>query len=68
SLTGSDYTMTVGDPEPTLTDFNATATDNHGTTIPVTMDMSQVDLTNAGTYNVVLSTADGQSKTVTLTV
>ncbi|WP_231921617.1 leucine-rich repeat protein [Levilactobacillus zymae] len=68
SLTGSNYTMTVGDPEPTLTDFNATATDNHGTTIPVTMDMSQVDLTKAGTYNVVLSTADGQTKTVTLTV
>ncbi|WP_157050066.1 leucine-rich repeat protein, partial [Levilactobacillus acidifarinae] len=68
SLTGSDYAMTVGDAEPTLTDFNATATDNHGETIPVTMDLSQADLTKAGTYDVVLSTADGQSKTVTLTV
>ncbi|MDT6980933.1 leucine-rich repeat protein [Levilactobacillus zymae] len=68
SLTGTDYSMTVGDAEPTLANFNATATNNHGTTIPVTMNLSQADLTKAGTYNVVLTTSDGQSKTVTLTV
>lgn len=68
SLNGSDFTMTVGDSAPTVSDFQATATDKDGKELDVTVDLSKADLTKAGTYDVVLSTSDGQSKTVKLTV
>ncbi|HIW71983.1 MAG TPA: leucine-rich repeat protein [Candidatus Levilactobacillus faecigallinarum] len=68
SLTGQDYTMYVGDPQPTVADFAATATDKTGTTQEVTADLKGVDYTTAGTYAVKLTTADGQQRTVTLTV
>jgi len=65
---GSNYTMHIGDPTPTAKDFNATATNDAGQQEPVNVDLSQANLTAAGTYNVGLSTTDGQSKTVQLTV
>ena len=68
SIDGSDYAMYVGDKEPTVTDFNASATDKDGNAVDVTADFSAVDFAKAGTYDVVLSAADGQNKTVTLTV
>ncbi|WP_125760785.1 leucine-rich repeat protein [Companilactobacillus hulinensis] len=68
TLTGSDYTMHVGDATPTTADFQATATDDNDQPITVMVDLSKVDLSKAGDYGVVLSTADGQSKTVTLHV
>jgi len=68
SLTGSDYTMYVGDPTPGATEFNATATDKAGNPVSVTVDLSQADLTTPGDYPVTLTTTDGQKKTVTLHV
>ncbi|WP_201011838.1 bacterial Ig-like domain-containing protein, partial [Lactococcus lactis] len=68
SINGSDYSMTLGDKEPTVSDFKASATDKDGNNLDVTADFSKVDFTKAGTYDVVLNTADGQSKTVKLTI
>ncbi|WP_201307991.1 leucine-rich repeat protein [Companilactobacillus farciminis] len=68
SLVGSNYTMHVGDPTPTASDFQASATDVNGNPLDVKVDLSKADLNTAGTYDVVLSTADGQEKTVQLTV
>ncbi|MBS9336742.1 mucin-binding protein, partial [Fructobacillus papyrifericola] len=68
SINGSDYKMTVGDPQPTVSDFQATATNFEGKNIPVNVDLSQANLNEAGTYEVILSTEDGQSKRVQLIV
>lgn len=65
SLTGDDYTMTLGDAKPTVSDFNAKATDANGNSIDVTLDMSKVDFNKVGSYPVILR-AGGQQKTVTL--
>ncbi|WP_147007667.1 leucine-rich repeat protein, partial [Levilactobacillus spicheri] len=68
AINGQDYTMYVGDPTPTTTDFLASATDKTGSALPVTLDLSQATLTAAGTYPVTLTASDGQTKTVTLTL
>lgn len=68
SIDGSDFTMTIGDKTPEASDFQATATDKGGNTVEVTMDLSQADINTSGTYDVILTSADGQAKTVKLTV
>ncbi|MGM0219522.1 hypothetical protein [Enterococcus sp. AZ126] len=68
AITGSDYTMYVGDPEATLADFNASAVDKDGNMIELTLDLSKVDFSKAGTYEVVLAAADGQKKSVQLII
>lgn len=68
SITGADFSMYVGDKEPTPSDFNASATDKDGKSIEVKTDFSGVNFAKAGTYDVVLTSADGQTKTVKLTV
>ena len=68
SITGSDFSMYVGDPTPTVTDFKGSATDKTGAASEVTVDLSQADLKTAGTYMVTLTSADGQTKEVKLTV
>ncbi|PGE36542.1 hypothetical protein, partial [Bacillus cereus] len=44
------------------------ATDKNGTSLDVMADFSKVDFKKIGTYDVVLNTIDGQSKTVKLTI
>ncbi|PTM23290.1 hypothetical protein DA798_04325 [Lactobacillus sp. PFC-70] len=68
TLTGQDYTMYVGDPTPTSADFGATATDVEGQPTDVMVDLAHVDLTTPQTYQVELSTADGQKLVVNLHV
>lgn len=68
SLAGSDYTMYIGDPAPTVSDFKASATDENGNPEAVILDLSKADYSKAGDYEVGLSTADGQKKTVVLHV
>ncbi|MFT8337730.1 leucine-rich repeat domain-containing protein, partial [Schleiferilactobacillus harbinensis] len=68
SFAGSDFTAYVGDPKPTLADFKASATGKDGKAVDVTADLSKVNMQKAGTYDVVLTAADGQTKTVKLTV
>jgi hypothetical protein len=65
-ISGSDYTMYLGDPRPTATAFAAQALDVNGQKMVVTPDFSQVNFTQAGSYPVTLKSADGQSKIVTL--
>lgn len=68
SISADDFTMRVGDPTPTVDDFKASATDKDGNAIKVSVDLSKADLSTPGTYDVVLTAADGQTKTVKLTV
>lgn len=68
SLTGENATITVGDATPTAATFHAQATDKHGQTIPVAVDLSGAQLDTPGTYDVRLTTSDDQSLTVKLTV
>lgn len=68
SLLGEDATITVGDPAPTSETFKAKATDKDGQALPVVVDLSQATLNQPGRYPVTLTTRDGQSKAVTLTV
>ena len=68
SISASDYTTYVGAAKPTATDFKATATDKDGNNSSVNVDLSKADLTKAGVYDVIITSADGQSKTVKLTV
>lgn len=68
TLKGADYTMYLGDAQPTVANFQASATDKTGALIGVTVDLSQVNLNKVGTYPVRLISADGQDKTVKLTV
>ncbi|MGH1647976.1 BspA family leucine-rich repeat surface protein [Enterococcus gilvus] len=68
TLEGADYTMTIGDPQPTASDFKASATDKNGNPTEVAIDFSEVDFNHVGVYDVTLSTSDGQSKVVKLTI
>ncbi|MGV0166999.1 hypothetical protein ACRYI5_00175, partial [Furfurilactobacillus sp. WILCCON 0119] len=68
SIDGHDYTMHVGDATPTVDNFGGQATDIDGKAEAVSVDLSGADVTKAGTYDVTLTTTDGQSKTVKLTV
>lgn len=67
-ISGNDYTMYVGDPEPTVNDFNATAVDKFGDGIEVYLDLNGISTTNPGVYPVTLKTNDGQEKKVSLVV
>lgn len=67
-IKGSDYTMTLGDAQPTAADFKASATDITGNPIDVTIDFAKVDFAKAGTYPVLLKAANGKTKTVNLTI
>lgn len=67
-LTGQDFSMTVGDPTPTLADFQAQATDQAGRPEAVSLNLSLVNLGRPGRYGVGLSTADGQHLSVALTI
>ncbi|HCD08272.1 MAG TPA: hypothetical protein DEQ50_08470 [Lactobacillus sp.] len=68
TINGSDYTMYIGDPIPTATDFKASATDDNGQELPVMIDLSQAKLDQVGVYPVKLSTTDAQTKNIQLTV
>ncbi|MCH5465345.1 leucine-rich repeat protein [Levilactobacillus tujiorum] len=71
TLTGSNYTMTVGDPTPTAADFKAAATDTNGQAVgsdQVSVDLGNADVTKPGTYQVTLRYGDAPDVTVTLTV
>jgi len=68
SITGNDYTMNLGDPEPTAENFQASAIDADGNPADVNVDFSKVDFNVAGIYDVTLSTSDGQSTIVKLTI
>ncbi|WP_258115769.1 DUF5776 domain-containing protein [Levilactobacillus yiduensis] len=60
-------TITVGQ-KVTAETFNAHATDSAGSTIPVSVDTSQADLSKPGTYDVILKADNGKTMTVTLNV
>ncbi|KAF1296729.1 hypothetical protein BAU15_08770 [Enterococcus sp. JM4C] len=64
SITGSDVTKYVGDALPKDAEFKASATDKDGKDLTVTIDQSKVDMSKPGDYEVLLTTADGQTKTV----
>ncbi|APU70961.1 leucine-rich repeat protein [Companilactobacillus crustorum] len=68
TINGSDYTMYIGDPMPTATDFKASVTDDNGQELPVMIDLSQAKLDQVGVYPVKLSTTDAQTKNIQLTV
>ncbi|HCD08273.1 MAG TPA: hypothetical protein DEQ50_08475, partial [Lactobacillus sp.] len=68
SITGSNYTMHVGDPTPTAADFKASATDENGQPLDISVDLSQAILDAPGKYQVRLFTTDGQGKMVSLNV
>ncbi|WP_204121778.1 DUF5776 domain-containing protein [Levilactobacillus sp. 244-2] len=68
SLTAdSQASITVGQTVDADT-FNAKATNSAGDSIPVTVDTSKADLKKPGTYSVILTAVNGETKTVTLTV
>lgn len=67
-LTGQDYTMTVNGTAPTASDFKASAKDKDGHAIDVKVDLSQANLKQVGSYQVTLSTSDGQTLIVKLHV
>ncbi|PQE90290.1 hypothetical protein CUS91_13305, partial [Enterococcus faecalis] len=64
SIEGSDVTAYVNDPMPSDDAFKASATDKDGNPISVTIDTSKVDMSKAGDYDVVITAADDQTKTV----
>ncbi|WP_420864876.1 BspA family leucine-rich repeat surface protein, partial [Fructilactobacillus florum] len=69
SITGQDVKIYTGEAvsnDPAT--YGAKATDKDGNEIPVTVDTSQVDNQKPGTYDVTLTTADGQTKIVQVTV
>jgi len=68
TITGSDYSMYLGDKDATTADFNPAATDKDGNAIDIIADLSSVDFSKVGTYDVVLNATDGQTKTVQLTI
>ncbi|MDO1605890.1 BspA family leucine-rich repeat surface protein [Lactobacillus sp. YT155] len=63
-VTGQDVTKYVGDKMPADSEFKASATDKTGEEVAVSIDKSQVNMTQAGDYNVELKTADHQTKLV----
>ncbi|KRM92542.1 LPXTG cell wall anchor domain-containing protein [Fructilactobacillus florum] len=68
SISGNNKTITVGDAVPTAEELGAAATDPEGNPIAVTVDTSQVNNQVPGDYPVTITSADGQTKTVTVTV
>lgn len=66
ALSGQNYQMYVGDSAPTSADFQAKAVAEDGTKLSVSVDLSRVNFNQPGTYPVILSANNGQSKTVTL--
>lgn len=67
-IDGSDFTMKVGDPTPTVADFNASAYDINGPVSEISLDLNGADLSQNGDYTVTLSTPDGMTKQVVLHV
>ncbi|WP_162257638.1 BspA family leucine-rich repeat surface protein [Fructilactobacillus florum] len=67
SINGENVTIYIGDKINNF-DFNARATDKLGNSELVNIDTSQVDIDKPGVYTVTLTTVDGQSKIVTVTV
>ena len=68
SIEGSDVTIYTGDSVPSSDAFKASATDKDGNNSAVTIDTSKVDTSKAGDYDVLITSADGQTKTVTVHV
>lgn len=68
SITGTNYTMYLGDPKPTINDFNAYATNKDGQKISIRIDYSKVNFEKAGVYPVTLISSDNQIKIVELTI
>ncbi|WP_461219550.1 leucine-rich repeat protein [Lapidilactobacillus salsurivasis] len=68
SISALPFTMTAGDPAPTVDDFQAKATDKNGDASTLSLDLGNSDLKTPGNYQVTLHSADGQSKEVTLTI
>lgn len=64
SIKGTDVTKYIGDSIPNDSEFNASATDRDGNQIDITIDKSQINMTQVGDYNVLLTAKDGQTKTV----
>lgn len=64
SIKGSDVTKHVGDAMPDDSEFKASAVDKDGVDSPVTLDKTKVDMSKVGDYDVVITAADGQTKTV----
>lgn len=67
-IKGSNFSMYIGDDKPTVDSFKASAKDKDGKDSAITLDLSKVDYTKAGVYDVGLNAADGQSKSVQLTI
>jgi len=70
TVSGKEYTMTVGDAMPTAADFGATGTDENAQAVSadkIAVDLSKADLTKAGDYEVTLSYG-GKTFLVTLHV
>lgn len=65
SNTVHDFTIHLGDPTPMLKNFVNSDSDRQKFT---RLDLTKVDLTKEGTYDVVVSTADGENVTVHLTI
>lgn len=65
SNTVHDFTIHLGDPTPMLKDFVNSDSDRQKFT---RLDLTKVDLTKEGTYDVIVSTADGENVTVHLTI
>ncbi|QIL50863.1 DUF5011 domain-containing protein [Weissella coleopterorum] len=63
-IKGSDVTTYVGDKVPADEEFKASATDKDGQDIPVKLDKSKINMNKSGNYDVIITTDDGQSKTV----
>src|SRR5699024_5383434 len=67
-IDGSDYTMKVGDPTPTVSDFKPIAYDLNGPVSEISLNLNGANLSQNGDYTVTLSTADGMTKQVVLHV
>lgn len=68
SVTAKDITIHAGDKVPDASAFGASATDEDGKAIGVTVDTSKVNNEVAGTYPVKITAADGQTKEVNVIV
>lgn len=68
SISGENYTMFIGDKDATVYDFKASATDKDGNAIDVTADLSSIDFSKTGSYDIILTASDGQTKTVKLII
>ncbi|MFV0380471.1 MAG: BspA family leucine-rich repeat surface protein [Anaerorhabdus sp.] len=68
SITGSDFTMYVKDPTPTIDSYNASATDKDGNNLDITIDDSAVTYSKPGIYDILLKDSDGKNIKVKLTI